>query len=389
LIDPRRPRLVLGLQGLQATTHAGATQQIGISYAQAIARYHSDLIAGVSIDVFAEKPPLLNDELYGIPVVDSVDSIGRGHEGPLVFHSVAPANTAMTARQIWPRWAKDPSVGFVASAPRESCEFQGKSDGPAEHRRRRDVLSRLLRSADSVVTTSNVSALDVLSNAGVDRHRLFVAREATLRGYVRHPKGRTWARRALSDRIPVTSPFVLASTPQHKPRLACTVIEAYSLLSAWLRTDYQLVVLLSDDLQQDVEGLHHFIAERGLTGRVLVAASPGDDTRRLCFQACEVAVVASDAHRDQVRPALDAMACGAVTVVADTDELQELVREADARFSPASPESVASILTRSITDEVFREAQAARGTRTISDYSLSSVATQLLTAYEHAALTRR
>lgn len=389
MIGPRRLRVVLGLHGLQGTSLGDRDQHIATSYTQALARYHSDLIAGVSIDPSMDEPHLLRDELRGVPIVASLDSIERSQGGPLVFHSVAPTDTVMTARQFWPRWAKDPSVGFVASAPRQSCDALADSNGPVDRRRPRVVLKRLLRSADSVVTASHAATLDLISNTDVDRHRVFVAREAVPRGSVRHPKGPAQARRLLSDRIPVSSPFVLASVPHNSPDLANVIVAAYSVLDETLRKTYQLVVLTADEHQPVRDRLRQSIDELGVTGRVLVATSPEAETRRLALQACDVAVVTSKSRGDPVHPALEAMACGAVTVVADTDELRELVREAQSRFSPASRESVASILTRSLTDQAFRQAQIARGARTIVDYSLTSVAGQLLIAYEHAASTRR
>lgn len=389
MIEPRRLRLVLGLQGLQETTDNGGNQHIGTSYAQAIARYHPDLIAAVSIDTAREEPHLLLDELHGVPIVDSGSSARHTSGESLVFHSVAPADTVTTARQLWPRWARDPSVGFVACTPRRTCIREETSNGSNERRQFSVVLNRLLRSADSVVSTSHVAALDVISSTDVDRHRVFVAREAIPTEYLRHRGGPASAHRLLSDQLPVRSPFVLALVANQSPGLARTIITAYGLLGEAVRSAHQLIVIMADRHDHDVEKLQSLIDERPGSSNILVLASPTEETRRLALQACEVAIVTSESRWDPVRPALEAMACGAVTVVADTDELRELVRETQSRFSPTSPESVASILKRSLTDKAFRDTQVARGARTLNDYSLKSVAGQLLIAYENAASRRR
>ncbi len=86
-------------------------------------------------------------------------------------------------------------------------------------------------------------------------------------------------------------------------------------------------------------------------------------------------------------PVLDALAAGRPALVSDIPVLAELVPDAEARFDPRSPRSIAEVLKR-LGDEGFVERQRATAAARAAPHSWSAVARRTIESHE-AALARR
>lgn len=79
-------------------------------------------------------------------------------------------------------------------------------------------------------------------------------------------------------------------------------------------------------------------------------------------------------------PPLEAMACGAPTVVSDRTSLPEVVDNPDALFDPLSPNSIAQKITKVLSDRGFRDKLVERGLERASELTWEATASKAASA---------
>jgi glycosyltransferase involved in cell wall biosynthesis len=88
-------------------------------------------------------------------------------------------------------------------------------------------------------------------------------------------------------------------------------------------------------------------------------------------------------------PALQALARGTPSVVADTSSLPEVVGDAALRFPPGDDEALAACLLRLLEDDALRADLRARGPIQAAGFTWERAATETLTVYRVAVAERR
>ena len=110
------PRVVLGMQGVQMP--ANALRGIGrwcTEYSLALAELSPGTIAAVSVDEQLAPPAVVSQlEARGIPILPSGQPPADLSQGDYVFHVLSPLEDLPLPR-IWPKWAREPKVGLVAT----------------------------------------------------------------------------------------------------------------------------------------------------------------------------------------------------------------------------------------------------------------------------------
>jgi glycosyltransferase involved in cell wall biosynthesis len=84
-------------------------------------------------------------------------------------------------------------------------------------------------------------------------------------------------------------------------------------------------------------------------------------------------------------PALEAMACGAAVVAANSSALPEVVGSAGLLFNPRDPSDLAAALKRVATDSSLRRELAQAGPRRAATFTWERAARDTLTVLEAAA----
>lgn len=167
------------------------------------------------------------------------------------------------------------------------------------------------------------------------------------------------------------------------------LIRAYALLPQSLRESHQLAIVCSVQ-PESCRRLEALARQQGLATdeMVLTGFVPDEDLISL-YQLCQVFVFPSW-HEGFGLPALEAMACGAPVIAANTSSLPEVIGREDALFDPFDDKAIAGKITQVLTDEAFRSGLIRHGIKQAGKFSWDESARLAITAFEqlHAARTQ-
>lgn len=129
---------------------------------------------------------------------------------------------------------------------------------------------------------------------------------------------------------------------------------AYSLLSKELRTKNKILLACKiNDFNK--EYLINVAKKYGIKkSEIIFTGFVPDDDLVLLYNICSLFVFPS-LHEGFGLPPLEAMCCGAVTITSNTSSLPEVMGWSESMFDPCDVNSIAQLMTRALTDEVFRE----------------------------------
>jgi O-antigen biosynthesis alpha-1,2-mannosyltransferase len=179
----------------------------------------------------------------------------------------------------------------------------------------------------------------------------------------------------------ITRPFVLytggADERKNLPRL----IEAYAALPRSIRTAHQLV-FAGQMPDGNTAQFKHLARNAGLIVDELVFTGYVTDADLVqLYNLCKVFVFPSW-HEGFGLPALEAMACGAPVIGADTTSLPEVIDLDDALFDPFDVDSIALKLDQAMHDEAYRQRLRAHGLQQAKKFSWNETGRRAISAWE-------
>ena len=159
------------------------------------------------------------------------------------------------------------------------------------------------------------------------------------------------------------------------------LIRGYALLPKVLRENHQLAIVCSVQ-PENRRLLDQLAKEQGLAENemILTGFVPEEDLITL-YNLCKAFIFPSW-HEGFGLPALEAMACGAAVIGANTSSLPEVIGRADALFDPRDESAIAEKLTQVLTDTVFREELICHGLAQAKTFSWDKSAKSAITAFE-------
>lgn len=165
------------------------------------------------------------------------------------------------------------------------------------------------------------------------------------------------------------------------------LIKAYARLPLALRRDHPLAVVCGASAES-IERLQRLGAHAGLApGQLVLTGYVGDTELVALYNLCEAFVFPSW-HEGFGLPVLEAMACGAAVIGANTSSIPEVIDCQEALFDPHDPRAMAAKMEQALTDQPFRERMRAHGLRQAPRYSWEACAQRALAAM-HDACSRR
>ena len=172
------------------------------------------------------------------------------------------------------------------------------------------------------------------------------------------------------------------------------LMQAYALLSPEIRRDYQLVLAsrLSKSPHDDSRAKMNACRENaGLVEDELVLTDfmPEDDLVAL-YNMADLFVFPSK-HEGFGLPPLEAMACGAPTLGANTSSLPEVIGWSEALFDPLVPANMAAKISQALLDNGFRNKLKAHAAEQVKKFSWDASANKAIAALEslHALNTSK
>lgn len=146
--------------------------------------------------------------------------------------------------------------------------------------------------------------------------------------------------------------FVLYSGAADQRKNHLRLIKAFSNIASPLRDSYQLVIAgnISDDY---VLKIKEYSQLSGLSETSLIIIKDITDHEMvLLYNTCAFFVFPSW-HEGFGLPALEAMACGAPVIAANTSSLPEVVDNKEALFDPFSTKEISALMQKCMVDENF------------------------------------
>jgi glycosyltransferase involved in cell wall biosynthesis len=179
----------------------------------------------------------------------------------------------------------------------------------------------------------------------------------------------------------ITRPFVLytggADERKNLPRL----IEAYAALPRSMRTAHQLV-FAGQMPDGNTTQFKHLARNAGLMADELVYTGYVTDADLVqLYNLCKLYVFPSW-HEGFGLPALEAMACGAPVIGADTTSLPEVIGLDEALFDPFDVKAITAKLAKALQDEAFRQRLRAHGLQQAKKFSWDKTAKRAIAAWE-------
>ncbi|MEO7148572.1 MAG: glycosyltransferase [Rhodanobacteraceae bacterium] len=165
------------------------------------------------------------------------------------------------------------------------------------------------------------------------------------------------------------------------------LIRAYARLSLALRRDHPLAIVCNAS-DESIERLQKLGADAGLTsGQLVLTGYVGDAELVALYNLCEAFVFPSW-HEGFGLPVLEAMACGAAVIGANTSSIPEVVDCEEALFDPHDPRAMSAKMEQVLTDRPFRERLREHGLQQAKHFSWEQCAQRALAAMREAHARR-
>lgn len=195
------------------------------------------------------------------------------------------------------------------------------------------------------------------------------------------------AEQALRSRLGLRRSFVMYTGGIDHRKNIEGLIRAFAMLPAATRQSHQLAIVCK---VQDAERIRlaDLAAKKGLRADELVMTGfvTDEELVALC-NLCRLFVFPSW-HEGFGLPALEAMACGAPVIAANTSSLPEVVGRADALFDPHRDEAISEAMQRVLANEDFRQELSRHGIERARLFSWDETARKALQAMESEVESR-
>ena len=166
------------------------------------------------------------------------------------------------------------------------------------------------------------------------------------------------------------------------------LIEAYAMLPAPLRKQYQLAVVCSIRPEDKARLLAVAASFDVPAGDVVLTGFVSDDDLVSLYNLAALFVFPS-LHEGFGLPALEAMSCGVATIGSNNSSIPEVIGRADALFDPTRVADIAAKMAQVLTTPAFAEDLRAHGLRQAKLFSWDASAKTALGAFEAVHERRR
>ncbi|GAB2896690.1 hypothetical protein GCM10027046_27700 [Uliginosibacterium flavum] len=276
------------------------------------------------------------------------------------------------------------SVAFYDLIPFRNPEHYLKANWPYELHYKRKLAS--LERASLLLAISESARQEALDNLHWPQHRVVNVSSAVEPAFCPGQEDPS-VLSGLRGRIGLERPFVFYSGGADSRKNLFRLIEAFALLPGDVRSQHQLV-LAGKMPEGNVAPLREHALSLGLQpGDVLFTGYVTDDELIHLYYACRLYVFPSWDEGFGL-PALEAMACGAPVIGANTTSVPEVIKWDEALFDPFSAPEIMQKMLHALADENFRAALIDNGLRRAPLFSWDETGRRALSAWEELHLQR-
>ena len=180
----------------------------------------------------------------------------------------------------------------------------------------------------------------------------------------------------------LTHSFILFTGGADERKNLSRLISAYASLPQSLRNRYQLVLAGRMDAGAVSQLKQHSVAEGLNDGDLCFTGYISDKELKHLYSLCDLFVFPSW-HEGFGLPALEAMACGAPVIAANTSSLPEVIGLENALFDPFDVNAIANKLAEVLESKSFREMLREHGLNRAQLFSWDLCARKAIEAWEN------
>jgi glycosyltransferase involved in cell wall biosynthesis len=248
-----------------------------------------------------------------------------------------------------------------------------------------------LKNADLLVAISANARMEAIDALGVAPDRVVNISSAVDSIFV--PRTLSPDTRAdLMARHGLHRPFIMYTGGIDYRKNIEGLIEAYAALPGAMRRQYQLAIVCSIR-DPDRVRLQRLATKLRLADGDLVLTGYVTDDDLVSLYNCTALFVFPSLHEGFGLPVLEAMACGAPVIGANTSSIPEVIGRPDAMFDPSSVPAIAAAMARVLGDDQFADALRVHGVAQAKLFSWDASARRAIAAFEEThtrnAATRR
>ena len=181
----------------------------------------------------------------------------------------------------------------------------------------------------------------------------------------------------------LVQPFVLYTGGADDRKNLLRLITAYARLPEVLRIKYQLLFAGKMPDEAVLGFKRHAESEGLLPGDLIFTGYISDDELIQLYNLCELFVFPSW-HEGFGLPALEAMACGAPVIGANTSSLPEVIGLNSALFDPFEADSISAKMAEVLNDDSYRNSLIDHGLRQAKKFSWDKTAKCAIDIWERA-----
>ncbi len=237
-----------------------------------------------------------------------------------------------------------------------------------------------LQKANSLLAISDFARQEGLANLSMDENKLVNISTAIEPCFV-HTIIDPESEAALRQQLGISRHFVLytggADERKNLPRL----IHAYAKLPLQLRQTHQLV-FAGRKPEGNIEQLKQTARSAGLKdGELVFTGYVSEEQLLQLYNLCSLYVFPSW-HEGFGLPALEAMACGAAVIGANTSSLPEVISLPEALFDPMDTDAICVKMKQALTDDDFNKRLRENGVKQTKKFSWDETAKRAIGAWK-------
>ncbi len=235
--------------------------------------------------------------------------------------------------------------------------------------------SFILRSADTIITTSENTKQDIIRLLNISSEHIQVVWSGLDNRFNSGYQGSE----QFYHQYKLPQHFMLYVGRQDPYKGLTYLVQAYALLPTALQQTYKLVIAGKTD-HRYIGEVQHLVDKLELQQNVVFLDYFPDTDLPLLYSAAKLLVHPSLYEGFGLTP-LEAMACGTPVVYADTSSLPEIIGDTGFAVSPASTESLAEGIREMLENDQLRHSFSEKGIQHTQRYSWPNIARRILEIY--------
>jgi glycosyltransferase involved in cell wall biosynthesis len=257
-----------------------------------------------------------------------------------------------------------------------------RNDQDAYFRRLRDA-----KRADLLIAISSFVAEEARQRMAADPDRVVVAYNGIDERF-RRPVHGSIDRADLMKRMGIARPFIFNTSPLEYRKNLEGLIAAFASMSKAVREAHQLVIAgkMDDYARKYLNGLAK--AEGLPADTIVLPGYVSDEDLIALYSECSLFAFPSWSEGFGLPP-LEAMACGAPVIVANTTSLPEVVGREDLQADPSKPPEMGAAMERVLTNLSLRNEVVAFGIERSKEFTWERPARIIVAEFERVHLERQ